>query len=181
MRLADFRWLSIRCDAIRFDSIRRRTVARCAGPRFRFGRFALVDQISRERERENEWNGATFSPFLYFSGEGGERETGGTHQKQNGGGAKDDDDDDDDDVRINGRRVVHVCVSISAARVAFFCCGRKRVRCFYLSSFCFARPSITESDRAVVFFILLLLPSLADYGREGIERRRRLWYCYPLK
>ena len=74
----------------------------------------------RERERENEWNGATFSPFLYFSGEGGERETGGTHQKQNGGGAKDDDDDDDDDVRINGRRVVHVCVSISAARVAFF-------------------------------------------------------------
>ena len=99
MRLADFRWLSIRCDAIRFDSIRRRTVARCAGPRFRFGRFALVDQISRERERENEWNGATFSPFLYFSGEGGERETGGTHQKQNGGGAKDDDDDDDDDVR----------------------------------------------------------------------------------
>ena len=100
MRLADFRWLSIRCDAIRFDSIRRRTVARCAGPRFRFGRFALVDQISRERERENEWNGATFSPFLYFSGEGGERETGGTHQKQNGGGAKDDDDDDDDDVRI---------------------------------------------------------------------------------
>ena len=54
----------------------------------------------RERERENEWNGATFSPFLYFSGEGGERETGGTHQKQNGGGAKDDDDDDDDDVRI---------------------------------------------------------------------------------
>ena len=54
MRLADFRWLSIRCDAIRFDSIRRRTVARCAGPRFRFGRFALVDQISRERERERE-------------------------------------------------------------------------------------------------------------------------------